>query len=137
MNEKLKQYIESVGFKDAESFVRWQFTRYMLEKIARLEAEIQVFKKKYQMDYETFENSLREEGVEKISQESEGELDFDSIEWESLEAGLKHAKSLLAEMEKTGQTVYHEKDILKAPDLESLNVHESKTNEDGKYTIGF
>ena len=105
MNEQLKQHIENLGFNDAEAFVRWQLTHYLLQKIAGLEARAHVFRQKYGMDYASFEKRM-EEREEEVFEEWD-----DSIEWEGLEVSLNHAKKMLTEMEAEGQAVYNEEDI--------------------------
>ena len=130
MNEQLKQHIEKLGFTDAEAFVRWQLTHYLLQKIAGLEARARVFRQKYGMDYASFEKRM-EEREEEVFEEWD-----DSIEWEGLEVGLEHAQKMLAEMEAADQTVYHEQDILRKASEYMKKSHEKIVEErNGKYTV--
>ncbi len=125
MDEQLTKDIESLGFVSAEAFLRWQFTKYLLEESVRLETEIQVYKNKYNCDYETFEKRFSPEHEEVFE-----EWD-DSILWEFLEISLKHTKRLLTDMNTREQAVYSEENIKRGvdPDFLGFNINEEDTDD--------
>ena len=132
MNEQLKNHIENLGFTDSDAFVSWQLTQYLLHKIARLEAQAQVFRQKYGMDYASFEKRM-EEREEEVFEEWD-----DSIEWEFLELELKDAKTMLADMEENQKTVYSEEDISRSAGNAMLTYHqqvEAKNEANRKATL--
>lgn len=105
MNETLTEHIKSLGFVSAEAFLRWQFTRYLQTTIAELEAEIQVYKDKYECDYATFEQRFSPEHPEVFE-----EWD-DSITWEYLELDVKHAQEILSDLELNELAVADKDDV--------------------------
>ena len=105
MDTQLAQAIENIGFTDAEAFVRWQFTRYLLLQIAELDAQCEFFRQKYQSDFETFDKNFDKRP--EIFEEWD-----DNIEWTGLEAGLAHTKQTLADLVARGQAIFDKQQIL-------------------------
>ncbi|NER08082.1 MAG: hypothetical protein F6K17_38810 [Okeania sp. SIO3C4] len=124
MNETLIKEIEALGFVSGEAFLRWQFTKYLLEKSAELEAEIQVYKDKYGCDYETFEKRFSPEHPEVFEEWDDGIL------WEFMELELKDIKKSLFNIENEGLAMYSTDEAKRGSTLMS-DYHQKLEQEHG------
>lgn len=80
-NPVLEQVIQSLGFKDAETFLKQQAQSLLLQKIAYYRGQIDLFVKKYGGDYENFLNHFNDYSQSVIEKENDGQDWDDAIDF--------------------------------------------------------
>ena len=69
-NPVLEQVIQSLGFKDSETFLKIQAQSLLLQKIAYYRGRIDLFIKKYDGDYDSFMNRFNDVSQSLIEKEN-------------------------------------------------------------------
>ena len=80
-NPILEQVIQSLGFKDAETFLKIQAQSLLLQKIAYYRGRIDLFVKKYGGDYESFLSKFNDFSQSLIEKENDGQDWDDAIDF--------------------------------------------------------
>ena len=80
-NPVLEQVIQSLGFKDSETFLKIQAQSLLLQKIAYYHGQIDLFVKKYGGNYEIFINRFNEYPQSLIEKEEDGQDWDDAIDF--------------------------------------------------------
>ena len=72
-NPILEQVIQSLGFKDSETFLKIQAQSLLLQKIAYYRGRIDLFVKKYDGDYDSFMSRFNDFSQSLIEKENDGQ----------------------------------------------------------------
>ena len=80
-NPVLEQVIQSLGFKDSETFLKIQAQSLLLQKIAYYRGRIDLFVKKYCGDYDYFISSFSNFSQSLIEKENDGQDWDDAIDF--------------------------------------------------------
>jgi len=80
-NPILEQVIQSLGFKDSESFLKIQAQSLLLQKIAYYRSRIDLFVKKYGVEYDDFLNRFNDFSQSLIEKENDGQDWDDAIDF--------------------------------------------------------
>ncbi len=80
-NPVLEQVIQSLGFKDSETFLKIQAQGLLLQKIAYYRSRIDLFVKKYGGDYGNFLSSFNNFPQSIIEKENDGQDWDDAIDF--------------------------------------------------------
>ena len=72
-NPVLEQVIQSLGFKDSETFLKIQAQSLLLQKIAYYRGRIDLFVKKYDGDYDSFMSRFNDFSQSLIEKENDGQ----------------------------------------------------------------
>ena len=130
MNQILEKTVQQLGFNDIESFIKCKITETLLQDIAKFESQVKAFEYKYQINFETFEQTYFNPDVKE-------DIDkwHDNMCWDSALHSFNNAKQLLQILEKEGLTSYG----LETKKLETMNRKAEKyyqtieKESDGKY----
>jgi hypothetical protein len=80
-NPVLEQVIQSLGFKDSETFLKIQAQSLLLQKIAYYRGRIDLFVKKYGVEYDGFLKRFNDFSQSLIEKENDGQDWDDAIDF--------------------------------------------------------
>jgi hypothetical protein len=80
-NPVLEQIIQSLGYKDSETFLKIQAQGLLLQKIAYYRGRIDLFAKKYGGDYDSFISRFHELSNSMLEKENDGQDWDDAIDF--------------------------------------------------------
>jgi hypothetical protein len=80
-NPVLEQVIQSLGFKDSETFLKIQAQSLLLQKIAYYRSRIDLFVKKYGVEYDGFLNRFNDFSQSLVEKENDGQDWDDAIDF--------------------------------------------------------